>query len=85
MGVPWQSARAVQEYGIPELKVKDRYRVKIVVRGSPYKAVVSGRRGTVTNRIRIGTPTEQVTVLFDDGSSWNFYPDELRRISGEAL
>ena len=60
-------------------------RVKIRVRGSPYKAVQVGRRGTVISRKRIGTQTEQVRVLFDDGTTWGFYPDELERLNGDAL
>lgn len=59
--------------------------VKIRVRGSPYQAVVYGRRGKVVDRQRMGTLHEQITVLFDDGRHWNFYPDELERINGDAL
>ncbi len=60
-------------------------RVKIRVRGSPYKAVKVGRKGTVISRNRIGTQTEQVKVQFDDGTTWGFYPDELEKLNGEAL
>ena len=59
--------------------------VKIRVRGSPYRAVVPGRVGEVQSRKRIGTTTEQVRVLFDDGTSWSFYPDELERLDGNMV
>ena len=63
----------------------EKFLVKIRVRGSPYKAIVPGRVGQVQSRNRIGTTTEQVKVLFRDGTTWSFYPDELMRLDGSMV
>lgn len=51
--------------------------VRVVVRGSPYRAVAVGAVGKVISRKYVGTKIEQWRILFPGGAKWTFYPDEL--------
>lgn len=56
--------------------------VKVVVRGSPYRSVSIGAVGEVIRRKYVGTKIEQWKVLFANGATWTFYPDEVEVIHG---
>ena len=56
--------------------------VKVVIRGSPYRAIAVGAVGEVIGRKYVGTKIEQWKVLFSSGATWTFYPDELEVIHG---
>ncbi len=57
--------------------------VKVVVRGSPYRSVSVGAVGQVISKQYVGTKIEQWKVLFSNGVTWTFYPDELEVLNAE--
>ena len=56
--------------------------VRVVVRGSPYRAVAVGATGEVISKRYVDTKVEQWRVLFPGGAKWTFYSDELEVIYG---
>lgn len=57
--------------------------VKVIIRGSPYSSVALDAVGEVVARKYVGTNIEQWKVLFSNGATWTFYPDELKVIHGK--
>ncbi|KKN84433.1 hypothetical protein LCGC14_0288950 [marine sediment metagenome] len=56
---------------------------RVLVKGSPYRAVKVGAIGKVINHERINTTLELVVVEFKDGTHWRFYRDEIEFLEEE--
>lgn len=60
-------------------------RVKVRVKGSPYRAVSAGAVGEVVGRKYLNTVHEILKVQFLGGVIWSFYPDELAVLDNEEV
>jgi len=60
-------------------------RVKVRVKGSPYKAVSEGSIGEVIGRKFLSTAHEILKVRFTGGVVWSFHPDELEVLDNEEV